>query len=47
MPRCWLFRMIALARDLLDVRGGQFLDVHQERAVAVNVNHLLVREARP
>ncbi len=32
-----------LGRDLLDARGGQFLDVHQERAVAVDVDHLLVR----
>ena len=31
-----------LGRDLLDARGSQFLDVHQERAVAVDVDHLLV-----
>ncbi len=29
--------------DFFDVRGGQFLDVHQERAVAIDVNHFLVR----
>ena len=32
-----------LGRDFLNARGGQFLDVHQERAVAVDIDHLLVR----
>ena len=30
-------------RNPLDVSGGQFLHVHHERAVAVNVNDLLIR----
>ena len=29
--------------DLLDVRGGEFLHVHEERAVAIDVDDLLVR----
>ena len=29
--------------DLFDVSGGQLLDIHQERAVAVDIDDLLVR----
>ena len=32
-----------LGRDLLDVRGRQLLHVHQERAIAIDIDHLLVR----
>jgi len=32
-----------LGGDFFDVRGGEFLNVHQEGAVAVNVNDLFVR----
>ena len=31
-----------LGGDLLDVGGGQFLNVHQEGSVAIDVDHLLV-----
>ena len=36
--------MIAFARDPLDAGHREFLDVHQEGAVAVDVDHLLVGE---
>src|SRR5262245_61305463 len=32
-----------LGGNLLDVRRGQLLDVHQERTVAVDIDHFLVR----
>jgi len=43
MPRCWLFRIIALGGNALDMRRGQLLHVHQERTVSVDVNHVAVR----
>ena len=46
MPRCWLFSRITFDRELLAVERGQLLDVHEEAAVAVDVDDQGVREGR-
>ncbi len=38
MPRCWLLRTRTFTGSLSQKTGGEFLDVHQEAAVAVDVD---------